>query len=146
MLLHKTDFHLDELYPILSEVIASGGEFRLYPRGTSMLPLLREGRDSVALVAPDSIKRGDILLYRRPDGHFVLHRLMRIEKDATLTFCGDNQDRLEKGISPDAVIARVAYFWRDDKRTSPKSLRYRTYRLATVTQPVRKLRVWRKLY
>jgi hypothetical protein len=127
-------------------VIASGGEFRLYPRGTSMMPLLREGRDSVALVAPDRIKRGDILLYRREDGQFVLHRLLRIEKDKTLTFCGDNQSRLEKGISPDAVIARVAYFWRDDKRVSPKSLRYFTYRTATVLPPLRALRVWRKLY
>lgn len=144
--MHKTDFHLDELYPILSEVIASGGEFRLYPRGTSMMPLLREGRDSVALVMPDGIKRGDILLYRRSDGQFVLHRLMRIEKDATLTFCGDNQDRLEKGIAADAVIARVAYFWRDDKRISPRSLRYRIYRLATILPLARRLRVWRKLY
>ena len=146
MPLHKTDFHLDELYPILSEVIASGGEFRLYPRGTSMKPLLREGRDSVALVAPDRLKRGDILLYRRTDGHFVLHRLLCVEKDMTLTFCGDNQSRLEKGITPDAVIARVAYIWRDDKRISPDSLRYRAYRFATVTPPVRALRVGRKLY
>ena len=144
--MHKNAFHLDDLYPVLSEVIASGGEFRLYPRGTSMMPLLREGRDSVALVAPDRIKRGDILLYRREDGQFVLHRLLRIEKDKTLTFCGDNQSRLEKGIAPDAVIARVAYFWRDDKRVSPKSLRYLTYRTATVLPPLRALRVWRKLY
>lgn len=142
----KTDFHLDELYPVLCEVLSSGGEFRLFPRGTSMMPLLREGRDSVALVSPDRFARGDILLYRRSDGHFVLHRLIRVEKDMTLTFCGDNQSILEKGITPDAVVARVAYIWRDSKRISPKSLRYRTYRLATVTPPLRALRAWRKLY
>ena len=45
----RTEFDMRELYPLLSEVLESGGEFRLYPKGTSMLPLLREGEDSVLL-------------------------------------------------------------------------------------------------
>ena len=39
---------------IIREVLSSGGEFRLYPHGTSMLPLLRQGRDSVSLRQVDS--------------------------------------------------------------------------------------------
>ena len=39
----RSEFHaMEEIYPLLQEVIDSGGEFRLHPRGTSMLPLLRE--------------------------------------------------------------------------------------------------------
>ena len=142
----KTEFPLEELYPILLEVIGSGGEFRLFPRGTSMKPLLREGKDSVALVAPEGYRRGDILLYRRPNGNFVLHRLMEVEKDGRLTFCGDNQSLLEKGVAPDAVIARVAAVYRGEKRISFTSLRYRLYKTSALSAPLRALRVWRKLY
>ena len=49
-------FSLTETEPIIKEVLESGGEFELYPRGTSMLPLIRQGRDSVILVKrPDNI-------------------------------------------------------------------------------------------
>ena len=67
------EFSMEEMYPLLREVIDSGGEFRLYPRGTSMLPLIRQGKDSVALVRPEALSRHDICLYRRGNGQFVLH-------------------------------------------------------------------------
>lgn len=54
-----------------------------YSRGISMLPLLRQGRDSVALRRVDSpIRRNDILFYRRPDGSFVLHRVKAVTEAA----------------------------------------------------------------
>lgn len=40
-------FSLAEYADIIREVLDSGGEFTLFPRGTSMLPLIVEGRDSV---------------------------------------------------------------------------------------------------
>ena len=43
------DIRLSDYDPLIREVLASGGEFRLYPHGTSMRPLLRQGRDSVSL-------------------------------------------------------------------------------------------------
>ena len=49
------EYSLEEYMPLIKEVVESGGEFRLFPRGTSMLPLIRQGRDSVALVAVDTI-------------------------------------------------------------------------------------------
>ena len=42
-------YSLSEYADIIREVLDSGGEFTLYPRGTSMLPLIVEGRDSVTL-------------------------------------------------------------------------------------------------
>ena len=54
--------HLSDYEELIREVLASGGEFRLYPHGISMLPLLRQGRDSVSLRQVDSpIRKGDIL-------------------------------------------------------------------------------------
>ena len=75
----NNSFKIEDVMPILSEVIGSGGEFELYPRGTSMLPLIREGRDSVILISPDSPDVGDIVLYRRAGGQYVLHRIVGCE-------------------------------------------------------------------
>ena len=118
-----SEFSLEELIPLLTEVIESGGEFRLFPKGTSMLPLLRQGLDSVALVSlKNNPKRGDILLYRRESGQYVLHRLMRVEKDDSLCFSGDNHMELERGIKTDQIIAKVEAVFRKSKRKSSQGL------------------------
>ncbi len=124
---------MEELYPLLSEVVKSGGEFRLFPRGVSMLPLLCEGKDSVALVSVTEPKKGKIYLYRRPDGQFVLHRCMGVEGD-TLTFCGDNQRILERGVRRDALIAEVAAVYKGEKRIGRTAARAKLYRLVYATR------------
>ena len=94
------DIRLSDYDPLIREVLASGGEFRLYPHGTSMRPLLRQGRDSVSLRRVDSpICKGDILFYRRPDGSYVLHRVTAVTSQG-LTMMGDNQLKPETGVSP----------------------------------------------
>ena len=138
--MNKADYAMEDLLPLIEEVVASGGEFKLYPRGTSMMPLLRQGRDAVALVAADGFSRGDICLYRRKNGMFVLHRLERLERDGTLCFRGDNQRQLERGIERDALIARVSAIYREEKRVSLASLRYRSYCVFYLKQPFRTVR------
>ena len=119
---------LSDYEELIREVLASGGEFRLYPHGTSMLPLLRQGRDSVSLRQVDSpIRKGDILFYQRPDGSFVLHRVRAVTPDG-LTLMGDNQTLPERGVSPDWVIGRVTRIFRDDKEVICDGLRYSLYR------------------
>ena len=104
---------LSELYPLIKEVIEKGGEFRLFPRGTSMLPLLIEGDDSVMLGAATDIKTGDVVLYRRKNGAFVLHRLIE-KRSGTFTMCGDHQVGLEYGILPEQVLAKMVGFYKGD--------------------------------
>ena len=96
--LSNPNVSLKDFWPIMKEVIESGGEFTFYPHGTSMLPLIRQGEDQVVLVEPKDIKVGDIVFYRRNDGHFVLHRLVKITK-GQYVMCGDNQYLLEYGIT-----------------------------------------------
>ncbi|MBQ3483703.1 MAG: S24/S26 family peptidase [Clostridia bacterium] len=134
------DFSLEELLPLITEVTEAGGEFRLHPRGTSMRPMLREGKDSVVLVRPDTPRKREIYLYRRASGQFVLHRLLRVEKNGTLTFCGDNQLYLERGIAADALIARVSAYYRGKKRISMASVRQRLYAALYCFWPYRWLR------
>jgi hypothetical protein len=103
-------FELSEAESAIREVLDSGGEFEFRPRGTSMLPLIKEGRDSVTIVKPRGrLKRGDVALYKRSNGKFVLHRVIRV-LDTEYIMCGDNQVIPEQGITEEQIIAVVSKF------------------------------------
>ncbi len=104
---------MSEMVLLINDVISSDGEFRLYPRGTSMLPLIKQGKDSVVLVKPGLLSKNDIILYRRENGKYVLHRIVKI-KGNDLLLCGDNQSDIEKGITVDMVIAKVKGIYLED--------------------------------
>ena len=120
-------FRLEDYADTIREVLDSGGEFTLFPRGTSMLPLIVQGRDSVTLEkAPAAV--GDIAFYQREDGSFILHRIIA-RSDGGFVMCGDNQTVPEPGIQPGQIIARVKYLTRKGRRLPPESFGYRIYRL-----------------
>ncbi len=112
--LAREQMSMASLVPIIKEVTSSGGEFCLYTRGTSMLPTIKEGVHSVMLASPDNIRIGDIILYERENGQYVLHRLIRIKGDEYFA-CGDNQFALEGGIHQSSVIAKATKIQECDK-------------------------------
>ena len=123
----NNEFSLAEIEGVIREVIESGGEFELYPRGRSMLPLIHEGRDSVMLVAPQTeLRSGDIAFYKRDDGRFVLHRVMSVQ-NGTYTMCGDNQLVLEPGIRDEQIIGVVSSLFVKGKKINVTNKRYRRY-------------------
>ena len=97
---------MEEVYPFILESIKDGGQFVLFPRGTSMNPTIYEGKDCVVLEETTQPQLFDIVLYRRKSGQFVLHRIMRI-KNGKYTMCGDNQYLFEYGIEKEQIIAVV---------------------------------------
>ena len=106
---------LAEMYPVICEVMESGGEFRLGITGTSMLPLLVQGKDSVCFKKPNGrLEKHDIAFYRRKNGAFVLHRVMKVEKDSYV-FCGDGQYILERGITDEQIIGVVSKIYKKEK-------------------------------
>lgn len=119
--------YLSEYDSLIREVLASGGEFRLYPHGTSMLPLIRQGVDSVALRTLDRPpKKNDILFYQRREGSYVLHRVKEVTPQG-LTMWGDNQHMLEHGVTEDQIIGYAARVFRGEKEVNYQSRRYRAY-------------------
>lgn len=83
--------------------------------GGSMTPFLVPKRDSVYLSKADrKLKRGDMVLYQRDNGHYVLHRVFRAEK-GLYTMVGDAQTVLEPGIRPDQILAVVTAVRRKEK-------------------------------
>ena len=86
--------------------------------GGSMTPFLVGGRDTVYLSRlTRPARRGDMLLYRRRNGTYVLHRVYRAEE--TLTMVGDAQTELEPGICPSQVMAIVTRVERKGKSLGP---------------------------
>lgn len=110
----KKKISLNEIYPAIKETLSSGGTVELPITGTSMFPLLKAGRDTVIIKADTGYSVGDIIFYRRDDGHFVLHRIVGTDKDGYI-LCGDNQTILEKGITEKNIIAKVVEIHRDGK-------------------------------
>lgn len=119
---------MKKLAPLIEETVNGGGTFRLITAGTSMLPLLRDRTDTVILKKAETpLKRYDIPLYRRANGQYVLHRILRLEKDGTYTLCGDNQTVAEKGIRDEDITAVASEIDRNGKTIRFSSFGYRLY-------------------
>ena len=116
---------LDDLMPLIRERLSAGQNIKLFPYGTSMLPMLREGVDSVVLSTIQEPEKYDVILYQRRNGQYVLHRLVGVGEK--YTFLGDNQFALEHGIDRDQMIAYVSSFYRGDKEVSVKRASYKLY-------------------
>lgn len=135
------EFRLEQLLPLIQEQLAAGKSVKFSPRGTSMLPMLRQGIDSVLLSpAPQRLKRFDLPLYRRRSGQFVLHRVVSVSD--CYTCIGDNQFVYECGIRHDQVVGVVTAFWRGERKIKTHTLPYRLYcHVWHLSRPLRQL--WR---
>lgn len=140
-----SDFSLAASEPIIRAVLEGGGSFTLSPNGVSMLPTIRPSEDKVTLQRPQgSILRYDILLYKRPDGQFVLHRVVGFKKDGSFVMCGDGQVDLEYGVAEEQIIGVVTDIHRARGSLVRGTAAFRTAgRRRNFTRPLR--RVWRVL-
>ena len=130
---------LEQIMPLMKEQLSLGNTVSFYPKGTSMLPMLRQNKDSVIL-APisGSLRKYDLPLYQRDNGQYVLHRIVGVGE--TYTCMGDNQLVPEEGVRPDQMIAVVTAFTRDGKKVSVDNPAYRLYcRVWVWLYPLRQL-------
>ena len=124
--MEKVKIPMEELVPLLQLQMEKGGSAVLPITGTSMLPMLRNDIDSVVITpVTRPLKKGDIPLYKRENGSFVLHRIVGFREDAYLC-CGDNQ-WLKETVKKEQVIAVVCAYFRAGTRRSLNSLSYRLY-------------------
>lgn len=135
----KKRIRLSQMLPVIQEKLASGGTVTIPITGTSMLPLLVEGRDTVTLKKAEfPLKKYDLPLFRRCDGTFVLHRIIAVENGGYIA-CGDNQWIKEHGVNDDMIIGTVCKIGRKGKTFSVESKKYKIYtRFWHLLLPVRK--------
>lgn len=131
---------MEELLPLIKGLVDDGTDVRFTVTGVSMQPMLYNRRDSVVLTACDPMRLGkrQIPLYKRPDGTYVLHRIVRVGKN-TYDMCGDHQWEIERGVDRSSVICVVKGFYRKGVYHSCKEIPYRLYSFFwTLALPFRK--------
>ena len=98
-------------------------------KGTSMWPLLIEGKCRVKITAAERkmLKKEDIVLYRRTDGTLVLHRIMKIEEDG-FRVCGDHQWKLDEKVQEEQILAMAQGFFKNGNYIDEKTWWYRLYK------------------
>ena len=142
----EKEFRLEQLLPLIQETLNQGKSVTFSPRGISMLPMLRQGKDTVTLAPIErELKKYDLPLYRRDNGAFVLHRI--VKSGETYTCIGDNQYDLEYGVRRDQMIGVVTSFSREGRKIDVTNFGYQLYcRLRHWSRPVRKIILPAKWY
>ena len=119
-----TNAYLD----VVRELLASGHtNVPVTISGTSMTPFLDPG-DTVCLNRPvGGVKPGDVVLFTRPGGRYILHRVVRVLPDGALEILGDAQMASE--ILPDDshVWGVVTEALHGNQRLTAESLRWRFF-------------------
>lgn len=113
-----------KIEPTIREIVGAGGVVRLTVTGQSMFPTLVEKRDSVLLKKPDRIKKGDIVLYQRKNGDYVLHRIVK-KKKGEFSLCGDNQTMVECPIYRQQIFGVVSGIVRKGVTIPVTDVKYR---------------------
>lgn len=113
------------------EILQKVGHLFTHNYGTSMLPLLRQGKDSIMIDCcdPYHLQKFDVVMFKRPgdiQGRYVLHRILGCRRDGTYWVVGDNMPAGEI-VKPEQIIGRMSAVGRNGrtfKTTSPEYQRY----------------------
>jgi len=100
----------------LEEILKEQGKLVLTAEGNSMLPCIRPKKD-VLILEPvkEEVCRHQVILYRRENGAYVLHRVMENSDHNSYVLCGDNQYRKEYGVQPEQILAALTGFYRGNQ-------------------------------
>lgn len=122
-------FSLEEILPVMKEQLNNGKTVSFVPKGNSMLPMLRNGTDTVFLKKTDNkLHLSDVAFYyRRETKSYVIHRVVGFQKDGSYIMLGDNNIAKEYNILPEDIIAVMTAFYRNGKMYEVTDLRYKAY-------------------
>ena len=111
----------------IGEYLASAGKLIYTNKGTSMLPLLRQGKDMFIITKKGSerCKRGDVVLFRRGNSN-VLHRIINVNPDS-YDILGDNCIAYERGVTDSEIMGIMTGFIRNGKEHSTTETGYKIY-------------------
>ena len=103
----KTVINNDILITEIDRLIKEGSQVSFTPKGISMHPFIRGGKDTVLLDKPGKIQKGDIALARVSPSTYVLHRVIDTSGNI-VTLMGDgNSSGIEKCGHEDVIAVAV---------------------------------------
>ena len=85
------------------DVLNKDGELYFTNVGYSMYPLIKEREDILHIVQSNTYKKGDIILFKSKEDHYVLHRILKIKKDKIIT-AGDYNYFKDQPITIDQIL------------------------------------------
>lgn len=109
------------------EQLVENGRLLYTNRGDSMMPLIKQDRDLLVIVpAKGRLKKYDVPLYKRDNGQYVLHRILKV-RDDDYVICGDNRWVKEYGISDRHIIGVLDSVVRKGREISVNDWKYKLY-------------------
>lgn len=111
------------------EEINKKGELFYTTKGTSMKPLLKQGRDAVLIKKSSTYKKYDVVLFKRiTNGRemYVLHRILKKNKDGTFWIVGDNCTTGDI-VTKEQILGKMVSISRKGKDVNINSFRYKAY-------------------
>ena len=85
------------------DVLNKDGELYFTNVGYSMYPLIKEREDILHIVQSNTYKKGDIILFKSKEDHYVLHRILKIKKDKIIT-AGDYNYFKDQPITKEQIL------------------------------------------
>lgn len=129
----KTVINNDILITEIDRLIKEGSQVSFTPKGISMHPFIRGGKDTVLLDKPETIQKGDIALARIPGSACVLHRVTDVT-ESTITLMGDGNPSGTERCRHEDIIAVAVEIRKDGKTIDCRSKSHQ-----------RKAAIWRML-
>ncbi len=116
-----------QLLPEIIKLLEEGHQVTLSLRGFSMRPFLEDSRDKALLTRPTQVKIGDPVLAEIAKGHYVLHRVIKIEGE-TVVLKGDGNLSTEVCTLQD-IKASVIGFYRKGRKSLDRAdgMKWRIY-------------------
>lgn len=118
------------------EVIEKEGFLVLLPVGVSMLPMLRQNKDTVVIKKlSERPCENDVVLFSRSNGRYVLHRVIKVKENGYV-IRGDNCLRNEYTVKDENILGILEGFYKNEKYIDCKTnKRYLFY-----------VKFWRAIY
>ncbi|MCQ2143633.1 MAG: S24/S26 family peptidase [Bacteroidales bacterium] len=123
------------LLPEVARLVAEGHSVSIMAKGNSMLPFIRDRKDTIVLTKAEDYKVGDLLLCEVAPERYVLHRLISMDGNGRLTLMGDGNLKGTETAAKDKVMAKASFILRNGKR--PVDLESKGFRILS--------RIWKLL-
>lgn len=96
----------EEMLPEVAKMLSEGNCVKLKAKGNSMLPFIVGGRDEVMIEKREEYNKGDIVLAEVAPQRFVLHRIIRMEREG-MVLMGDGNLWGTEQCRKESVYGRV---------------------------------------
>ena len=108
----------------IEDILEKEGYYISTSVGNSMLPFLRERKDTIVIQKREQYKKFDVVLYKRK-GNYVLHRIIKVLPE-TFYIRGDNC-YYDEYVKHNEIIGVMVECYRGEKKVNLNSIFYKLY-------------------